>query len=95
MGDVPQLSVIDLFDLFHLKLTKNSIQFFLTGGQHFSSVSLLIKPVQGKGITFLQAQFFQHNFPTFQMNCNKKILLITLFLLLAYFFLCILRDGQA
>ena len=41
VGDVPQFSVIDLF---HLKLTKNSIQFFLTGGQHLISVILLIKP---------------------------------------------------
>ena len=26
------------------------------------------RPVQGKGITFLQAQLFQHNFPTFQIR---------------------------
>ena len=38
----------------------------------FDLHSLLCHSVGGKGITFLQAQLFQHNFPTFQMNCDKQ-----------------------
>ena len=66
-----------LFSMLYQAVRGNIILGWVTfpGYVPYRAMVTLPKPinftVQGKGITFLQAQIFQHNFPTFQMNCNK------------------------